>query len=137
MRRKGVKECDIYLVILLWSKEQQPVMQQRTSSATSTKLKSLDVNRVTWLNIKPFKRASTSPGYCQMSVLRHLKAASLLKWAVDSLVHELKTMSHVYVACIRLMVFSVFWWCLVLPIQLEDSWYKEMLVELSVPCLFS
>lgn len=39
MRWKDVKERDVYLVTPLWSKEQQPAVQQSTSSATSTKLK--------------------------------------------------------------------------------------------------
>lgn len=39
MRWKDVPECDIFLVMPLWSKEQQPVVQQRTISATSTKLR--------------------------------------------------------------------------------------------------
>lgn len=53
MRWNDVPECDIFLVMPLWSKEQQPVVQQRTISATSTKLKNRDISQVTCLNMKP------------------------------------------------------------------------------------
>lgn len=146
MRWKDVTECDIFLVVPLWSKWQQPVVQQRTISATSIKLQNWDISQVTYLNIKlTFKTSQVLPSVC-FETSEASKTAGVGNRLVSP---KWRQCVHVYCP-VRLMLFwspfvmvgpcnplGRFLVEILVEIWWISFWWKEILVWLPVPCLFS